>query len=349
MQRHIYRGKEKQMKAILMAGGEGTRLRPITGGAPKPLVPLLGKSVMGHIIELLRRHGFDEICATLRYRGGDIIRAFGDGGAWGVRLRYMLETEPLGTAGGVKNCADFIGGEDVLVISGDAACDFDLAALWRAHRESGAAVTVALRRTSEPLRYGLAVTDERGRIRSFIEKPDWPHVVTDLVNTGIYVLSPRALDAIPAGRPYDFGRELFPALLASGEVLHGEVLEGYWRDIGTPLSYYQCCVDALEGRLQLTPGEAFAASPETPGCPEDTGLRCDCRDRAALMGTLSELFLPLGADFSDGIGLDCERFSLRIRPSATADAVCVDVRSPDAEFAKELTLSAKAVIDALNL
>lgn len=337
------------MKAILMAGGEGTRLRPITGGAPKPLVPLLGKPIMGHILELLHRHGFDDICATLRYRGGDIIRTFGDGSSCGIRLRYMLETEPLGTAGGVKNCADFIEGEDVLVISGDAACDFDLSALWRAHRESGATVTVALCRSSEPLRYGLAVTDETGRIHSFIEKPDWPHVVTDCINTGIYVLSPRAIGAIPAGRPCDFGRELFPALLASGEVLHGEVLEGYWRDIGTPLSYYQCCVDALEGRLHLTPGSAFAAAPAKAELPEDTGLRCDCRDRAALMGTLSELFLPLGADFSDGIGLESERFSLRIRPSAVRDAVCVDVRSPDAEFAKELTLSAKAVIDALNL
>lgn len=337
------------MRAILMAGGEGTRLRPITGGSPKPLVPLLGKPIMGHILELLRQHSFDEICVTLRYRAGDIIQAFGDGSLWGVRLRYMLETEPLGTAGGVKNCADFIGGEDVLIISGDAACDFDLSALWRAHKESGAAATVALCRSSEPLRYGLAVTDENGRIRSFIEKPDWPHVVTDCINTGIYVLAPRALDAIPAGRPYDFGRELFPALLAAGELLHGEVLEGYWRDIGTPLSYYQCCVDALEGRLRLTPGEAFAAVPETETAPADTGLRCDCRDRARLMGTLSELFLPLGADFSDGLGLESERFSLRIRPSAASEAVCVDVRSPDAEFAKELTLSAKAVIDALNL
>ncbi len=337
------------MRAILMAGGEGTRLRPITGGSPKPLVPLLGKPMMGHILELLRRHGFDEVCVTLRYRAGDILRAFGDGSLWGVRLRYMLETEPLGTAGGVKNCADFIGNEDVLIISGDAACDFDLSTLWRAHRESGAAATVALCRSSEPLRYGLAVTDETGRIRSFIEKPDWPHVVTDCINTGIYVLSPRALNAIPAGRACDFGRELFPALLAAGELLHGEVLEGYWRDIGTPLSYYQCCVDALEGRLRLTPGEAFTTAPETGTASADTGLRCRCRDRARLMGTLSELFLPLGADFSDGIGLESERFTLRIRPSAASEAVCVDVRSPDAEFAKELTLSAKAVIDALNL
>ena len=337
------------MKAIVMAGGEGTRLRAVTGGAPKPLVPLLGKPIMGHILELLRRHGFDDICATLRYRGGDIIRAFGDGSAWGVRLRYMLETEPLGTAGGVKNCADFIEGEDVLVISGDAACDFDLSALWHAHRESGAAVTVALCRSSEPLRYGLAVTDGEGRIRSFIEKPDWPHVVTDCINTGIYVLSPRALEAIPSGRPCDFARELFPALLDAGELLRGEVLDGYWRDIGTPLSYYQCCVDALEGRLRLKPDAAFAAAPGSVEPTADTGLRCDCRDRALLMGTLSELFLPLGAAFDDGIGLDRERFSLRIRPSAVRDAVCVDVRSPDAEFAKELTLSAKAVIDALNL
>ena len=180
------------MKAVIMAGGEGTRLRAVTGGGAKPLVPLLGRPLMEHILLLLRAHGFTEVCASLGYRADSIRARFGDGSALGLSLCYRTEERPLGTAGGVKNCADFIGDDDVLVVSGDAACDFDLGALYRAHRERGAAATLALARCAEPLRYGLAVTDGDGWVRAFIEKPDWGRVVTDLVNTGIYLLSPRA-------------------------------------------------------------------------------------------------------------------------------------------------------------
>ena len=186
------------MKAVIMAGGEGKRLRCVTGDEPKPLVPLLGRPLMEHILRLLKQHGFTEVCAALRYRSCDIRSAFGDGRLLGLSIQYRVENRPLGTAGGVKNCADFIGDEDVLVLSGDAACDFDLAALFDAHRAGGAAATLALYRHPEPLSYGLAVTDGEGFVRAFIEKPDWGRVVTDLVNTGIYVLSPRALAAIPA-------------------------------------------------------------------------------------------------------------------------------------------------------
>ena len=144
---------------------------------------------------------------------------FGDGRLLGLSIQYRVEDRPLGTAGGVKNCADFCGDEDVLVVSGDAACDFDLSALMRRHRESGAAVTIALSRQAVPLRYGLAVTDAEDRVRSFVEKPAWQRVVTDLVNTGIYALSPRALALVPPGRPFDFARDLFPLLLEREELL----------------------------------------------------------------------------------------------------------------------------------
>ena len=157
------------MKAVILAGGEGTRLKCVTGERPKPLVPLLGRSLMERILLLLRRCGFDEVCAAVRYRAEEIEQRFGDGSALGVKLCYRRENEPLGTAGAVKNCADFTGGEDFLLISGDAACDFDLSALRRRHLESGAAATIALKREASPLRFGLAVTDGAGEVRGFVE------------------------------------------------------------------------------------------------------------------------------------------------------------------------------------
>ena len=340
------------MKAVIMAGGEGRRLRPVTGETPKPLAPLLGRPVMEHILRLLAGQGFDPVCATLRYHAGDITARFGDGSALGLSLCYRIEDEALGTAGGVKNCADFTGDEDFLVISGDAACDFDLSALVRAHREADAAATLALYRSAEPLPYGLAVTDGEGLVRAFVEKPGWPRVVTDLVNTGIYVLSPRAMAFVPAGKPFDFAKDLFPLLLKNGEKLLGVAMDGYWCDIGSPLAYYRCCVDALEGRLRLTPGEAFL-SPDSPGkaqgADEPEGLDCPCRDRALLMGTLSELFLELGADYSDGLSLTTPRFEMHIRPSPQRSAIRIAVRADDAAFARALALSAREVARRLDL
>ena len=341
------------MKAVIMAGGEGTRLRAVTGALPKPLVPLLGRPLMEYILLLLRRYGFTEVCAALRYRSCDIRSAFGDGRLLGLSIQYRVEDRPLGTAGGVKNCADFCGDEDVLVVSGDAACDFDLSALMRRHRESGAAVTIALSRQAVPLRYGLAVTDAEDRVRSFVEKPVWQRVVTDLVNTGIYVLSPRALSSIPPDRPFDFARDLFPLLLERDELLLGLPMEGYWCDVGTPLSYYQCCVDALEGRLKLEiPASFFPAAAEGDPRPSEEAavtLDCGCRSRAALMGALSELMLELDADYSDGIRLSRDSFSLHIAPLADSSALRIAVQARDTEFARSLALSMRDVAQALDL
>ena len=339
------------MKAIIMAGGMGTRLRAVTGDTPKPMVPLLGRPMMEHIVNLLRENGFTEICAALRYRAGDIMAYFGDGSRFGVSMQYRIEKEPLGTAGGVRNCLDFCGKEDFLVISGDAACDFELKALMAEHKNRGAAVTIALFRSPEPLSYGLAVTDERFRIRGFVEKPDWPHVVTDLVNTGIYAVSPRAMELVPENTPYDFAKDLFPALMRRGETLIGLSLPGYWCDVGSPASYYRCCSDALSGKLRLDLPESFRRS-SVDAAPDDCcegGIDCDCRSRAELMGALSELFLDMGADYSDGLTLDTDRFKLRIAPLRNRSAVHISVDSSDAEFASELALSAKELIEALNL
>ena len=339
------------MKAIVLAGGEGTRLKAVTGALPKPMVPLLGRPLLEHILRLLKKHGFTRVCAALKYRPEDIRSVLGDGSSLGLRLEYRVEEGELGTAGAVKNCADFIGDEDVLVISGDAACDLDLSALWRRHRERGPAASLALRRDAAPLRYGLAVTDAEGAIRAFVEKPRWPQVVTDLVNTGIYVLSPRALDAIPAGRRFDFGKDLFPLLIRRKELLLGVPLEGYWCDVGTPLSYYQCCADALTGKLNIEPGEGFrpAEEPEEEeGAPEGFLLELPCRDRAGLMGRLSQWMLELPADYSDGIRLRQAGYALQICPESRKSALRIAVQAADAEFARRLAFSARDLAKALD-
>ena len=340
------------MKAVILAGGMGTRLRPVTGEHPKPMADLLGKPIMEHVVERLREGGFNEICAALHYRAGEIMAHFGDGRRFGVRMEYRIETEPRGTAGSVKGCRDFYGDEDFLVISADAACDFDLGLLMLLHREKGAAATIALCRESEPLRYGLAVTDGEGFIRAFIEKPDWPRVVTDLVNTGIYVLSPRVLEKVPRGQTFDFAKDLFPLLLREGYALYGYKAEGYWCDIGTPQAYYRCCADALDGKLRLTPGESFAAPEPEPAEDAPEGgvcAECECRDRARLMGTLAELMLELGAEYDDGIRVRGRNYELHISPSAARSAVRIAVRAEDAEFAKALCLSARRVAEKLGL
>lgn len=348
------------MKAVIMAGGEGTRLKAVTGATPKPMTPLLGRPMLEHILLLLKREGFTDICMTLKYRPEDIIEYFGSGRDWGVRVQYRVEREARGTAGGVKACADFYGGEDFLVISGDAACDMPLAALMARHRAANAAATLALCRRSEPTSFGLAVTDAQGHIHSFIEKPQWPRVVTNLVSTGIYVISPRAMAQVPRGTPFDFARDLFPRLIARGEALYGVEPRGYWRDIGSPASYYRACLDALEGRLELTPGAAFAAAPtpprgaalsaEPPGGTADYcgALVCPCRDRAALMRALSEAMLEYGADYSDGLTLARGEYRLHIAPQRDESALRVDVASHDAELARAVAVSAAEIIAALD-
>lgn len=318
------------MKAILLAGGQGRRLRSITGKLPKPMVPLVGVPVLDRLLELLRRNGFTDVCATLCYRPETIQEHCGDGSGYGVHLRYRIETEPRGTAGAVRACSDFYGRDDFLVISGDAACSFDLLQLYRQHQSSGAAVTVALYPDAEPLQYGLVLQDREGYVRHFIEKPDWPHVVTDLVNTGIYIVSPRAMTYVPEDTPFDFANDLFPLLLAANEPILGVPMDGYWCDIGTPRAYYRCCLDVLDGRLSPTPPEA----PESPGAPAQcTDLlrrSVPCRDRAHRMRTLSEAMMEAGADFTNGLHVRDGSWELTVRPDAETSALQVEANTPDA-------------------
>lgn len=287
------------MKAVILSGGEGTRLREISGDCPKPMMPLLGKPLLERTVALLRENGFTELCFTLHYRP-EVIRQFlGDGERFGVHIEYRTEDEPLGTAGAVRNCRDFIGGDSVLVMSGDSACDYDLGELYRAHTGG---VTIALAVHAEPLPYGLVITDKAGRVTGFVEKPSWERVVTDHVSTGIYVLSPDVLDYVPAGQQYDFARDLFPRLLKEGVPLRGRIMDGYWCDIGTPRAYYQCNLDALDGLYRL-PGQTGMVKRVIP-----------CRDRARLMRVMSESLAEFGADLTDGLSLSSENGLAHLAP-----------------------------------
>lgn len=337
------------MKAIIMAGGEGTRLKPVSGDTPKPLVPLCGRPVMEHIVLLLKKHGITDICCTLKYRPEEIEKHFGGGEKFGVSMQYRVEKEAMGTAGGVKNCEDFYGDEDFLVISGDAICDFDLTDFIAEHRKRRPAVSLALYPHPEPLRYGLALCGRDSCVRSFIEKPDWRRVVTNLVNTGIYIISPRAMEDVPAGEVFDFAKDLFPRLLEKGEKLFGYVADGYWCDIGTPKSYYQCCVDALEDRLSLEKCGGFESAPtEKESDDGDGGCRVICRDRARLMDSVSAVFMDMGADFSDGLWLRGADFELSVAPVSGSAALQIRANSEDAELARELTDATSRLIERLE-
>ena len=215
------------------------------------MVPIVGKPCMEHIIELLRRHGMDEIVVTVAYLPQVIRGYFGDGESLGVSLHYSVEETPLGTAGSVKH-AEALLDETFVVISGDALCDFDLTDIVRMHKKSGAVATLALKSVENPLEFGIVVTDEDGRIERFLEKPSWGQVFSDTINTGIYVLEPEVLKSIPHDEPYDFSKQLFPALLSRGKPLHGHVVkDSYWQDIGNLDQYRQANFDALDGRVQL--------------------------------------------------------------------------------------------------
>ncbi len=239
------------MKAIVMAGGEGTRLRPLTEGRPKPMVELLGAPILERTVEHLKNNGVTELCFTLRYLPQVVEDYFGDGERFGVRISYSVETEPLGTAGGVRACREFIGDEPVLIISGDGVCNFDLRLCGEFFEKKSADAVIVLFEHPEPTRFGLVLTDPDGRVAAFSEKPAWDKVVTSMVNTGIYILSPRTVDMIPSGVPYDFGKDLFPRLLREGKRLFAVPAGTYWCDVGSPEAYRQCCVDIVSGRVGL--------------------------------------------------------------------------------------------------
>jgi mannose-1-phosphate guanylyltransferase / phosphomannomutase len=238
------------VKAVVMAGGEGTRLRPLTSNQPKPMVPIVGKPCMEHILELLRDHGFTDVVVTVAFLPQAIRSYFGTGDGLGLDIEYSVEESPLGTAGSVRLASDRLD-DTFLVISGDALCDIDLGAIVAAHKEKGADVTIGLKSVENPLEFGIVVTDEDDRVERFLEKPSWGQVFSDTINTGIYVLEPEVLRHVPTDRPYDFSKELFPLLLEMGRPIYGHVCDGYWQDIGNLDQYRQANFDALDEKVSL--------------------------------------------------------------------------------------------------
>lgn len=239
------------MKAVIMAGGKGTRLRPLTCNKPKPMVPIVNRPMMEHIIYLLKKYDFKEVWVTLFYLPELIQNYFGDGSEFGMKINYSLEDSPLGTAGSVKKIIDNLN-DTFLVISGDALTDINLETAVKFHKEKKAKATIVLTKVSNPLDYGVVIADQNGAVKRFLEKPGWGEVFSDTVNTGIYILEPEIFNLFEAGREFDFSKDLFPMLLDKGELIGGYVADGYWSDIGNLEQYRQAHYDVLTGKVKVS-------------------------------------------------------------------------------------------------
>ena len=275
-----------------MAGGEGTRLRPLTSNAPKPMLAVANRPMMEYILDLLRRHGFDEVVVTVAFMANAIKTYFGDGSEFGLHIVYADEPVPLGTAGSVLNAREHLD-ERFLVISGDVITDIDLTKLVAFHDDRKAMATIGLVQVENPLEFGIVITHDDGTIERFLEKPTWGQVFSDKINSGIYVLDPAIFDHIDPDRSVDFSSEVFPKLLADGEALYGALGEGYWEDVGTLEAYLRAHHDVLDQRALLDIsgfqisdgiwlGEGAEVSPDAqllgpavigPGCIVEAGSR----------------------------------------------------------------------------
>jgi mannose-1-phosphate guanylyltransferase/mannose-1-phosphate guanylyltransferase/phosphomannomutase len=242
---------------MVMAAGLGTRLRPLTYEVPKPLVPVANRPIMGHILELLRRQGSREVIANLHWFPDTIRDRFGDGSAYGIDLAYRYEEELLGTAGGVRNVAEFFGDEPFLVMAADALTDIDLGALRAAHDENDGIATLAVKRVSNVSEFGVVIAGSDSRIQGFQEKPDPAEALSDLASCMIYVLDPEVFDYFPDAKVVDFALDVFPALLEHDVPFHVHETDAYWNDVGSLPEYLQGNLDVLDGAVSAEPGGAF--------------------------------------------------------------------------------------------
>ena len=243
-----------------MAGGEGSRLRPLTSTRPKPLVPVVNRPILWHVLRLLKKHGISECYITLHYLAEQITTAISGLGDFGMQINYSFEDAPLGTAGSVKILENQLK-NTFLVISGDVMTDFDLSDLIAFHKKKGAMVTIGLARVPNPLEYGVILTDVDGRVKKFLEKPSWSEVFSDTVNSGIYIIEPEALKAVDPDRPFDFSKELFPKLMKVGAPIYAKPLDGYWCDVGMPAQYISAHHDILSGKTKVEiPGKQLAGN-----------------------------------------------------------------------------------------
>ncbi|MFY9570082.1 MAG: NDP-sugar synthase [Blastocatellia bacterium] len=255
------------MQALILAGGKGTRLRPLTMHTPKPIVPIANRPFLLYQLELLKRADVRDVILSLSYQPQKIEDKLGDGTDYNVRVSYAVEASPLGTAGAYRNAAALIS-ETTVVFNGDVLTDIDMNDVIRFHRERQAAATIVLAPVPNPTAYGLVETEKDGRVRRFLEKPKLEEVTCDTINAGIYILEPRVLDYVPDGEPFMFEYGVFPQLLERNEPFYAYVWRGYWRDIGTPSSYLEANLDVISGRVNLLDplpverGEKFDATAE---------------------------------------------------------------------------------------
>jgi NDP-sugar pyrophosphorylase family protein len=239
------------MKAMILAAGVGSRLDPLTRNIPKPMVPIVNKPVMEHIVEMLARNGIRDIIVNLHYLGDQIQAHFGTGERWGVRIHYSPEDRLWGDAGSVKRCEDFFDEDTFLVVGGDDLVDMDLGRLVQFHKDKKAIATIALSLVDDPSEYGIALLNERGRITRFLEKPKGEVIFSNSANTGVYVFSRDIFDLIPKGVHYGFGNDLFPMLLEQKTRFYGYLTSSYWKDVGNLRKYREAHLDALNGRVDI--------------------------------------------------------------------------------------------------
>jgi mannose-1-phosphate guanylyltransferase / phosphomannomutase len=283
------------MQAVILAGGRGTRLHPLTDQTPKPLTPLFNRPVMEHLIELLAKHEVRDITVTLSYLARDIVHHFGDGSKWGVNLHYSIENSPKGTAGGVKELQPILH-DTFLVLSGDVVTDFDLTEAMEFHQSRSAIATVLLADVDDPMEFGVVSTTPDGQITRLVEKPKSEQVFSNTVSTGIYVMELEALSSIPYDQPYDFSRELIPRLLRNMEPVFGCKLNGYWCDIGNFVQYRNAHFDALTGKVDI----AITGTEIEKGIW--VGDNCEVHETAKLS---APLFLGDGAEVRRNVSVGC--------------------------------------------
>ncbi|MFH2202036.1 MAG: NDP-sugar synthase [Elusimicrobiota bacterium] len=238
------------LKAMVLAAGAGTRLRPLTHATPKPMVPVANRPILHHVLANLARHGVRDVMLNLHAHPEQVRSYCGDGSHWGLRLKYSMEHKLLGTAGAVKKVADFFKDAPLLIMSGDGLSDIDISRFFRFHQRRRSFATMATKAVNSRFEYGIAVTGKEGKIKGFLEKPRWGDVLSNQANTGIYLFAPEALRLIPK-RVYDFGHELWPKLLRLKKAIYAWEWKGYWCDIGNLTEYRRSQIAALNGEVDV--------------------------------------------------------------------------------------------------